>query len=273
MKIHETAFIISTYRSYYENISKDSFAKLWNNADTDKLIPEILNDVSKHEALMHSIRNRFFYEEMNNFFIKNKGGTLLNFGSGFSMYQFSFSNSVTTIEIDKKEIVEYKKEKIDLWMQEGLLPHRDTQYLSIDFNTSSTAQMTTAISDILSKKPIFILIEGVLFFLDRTITNTLFEVFDRIQNPADQLGVVTYLPEIEKTAVYKRLLNYFDSNNITNDSFKHQTIPHSYFQDMDNYRIKEKTDEFELAQVYAPNHNIKIEEELLNETLYVLEKI
>lgn len=272
MQIHETAFVVSTYRSFYEDVSKDTYAKLWNNSATDALIPDILKSVSEHEAILHSLRNRFFYERMNSFFKEKKGGTLINFGSGFSMYQFSFDDDVSTIEIDKKDIVDYKKEKVDHWIKDNKLPHRDIRYTAIDFNKNSVDTMVSSLQSILKKEPTFILIEGVVFFLDRQTTNKLFEVFKRLQKPGDLVGVVTYLPQVENTKVYKRLLHYFDSHNDTGDSFMHQTIPDEYFHKIDGYQVKESTDEFEMAKIHAPTHKIKDRTEILNETMYILEK-
>ncbi len=273
MQVHETAFVVSTYRSYHEDISKDIYARLWNNPATDALIPDILNRVSKHEAALHSLRNRFFYESLKSFFKDKNTGSLVNFGSGFSMYQFSLNNTIATIEIDKKDIVDYKKEKVDAWVKERKLPSRDIQYASIDFNHKTTDEMLTSLTPLIKKEPTFIIIEGVFFFLNRETTDKLFEVFKKLQKPGDIVGCVTYLPEVEKTEVYSRLLNYFDSNNDTNDSFSHQTIPHDYFLNINGYSLKEYTDEFELCKKYAPDQNISNKSEILNESLFLLERI
>ncbi len=273
MQIHETAFVVSTYRSHHEDISKDIYAKLWNNPATDAIIPDIFKRVSKYEAILHSLRNRFFYERMNTFFKKNEGGTLINFGAGFSMYQFSFGNYVNTIEIDKKDIIDYKKDKVDHWTKEGKLPTRDITYSAIDFTKNNANKIVESLKPLIQKEPIFILLEGVLFFLDKKTTKTLFEVFKMLQKPGDLLGVVTYLPEVENTTVYKRLLHYFDSNNDTHDSFCHQTIPEAYFHEIDKYQLIEKTDEFELSKKYAPTIKIGHKNQILNETIFLLEKI
>ncbi|WP_109299307.1 class I SAM-dependent methyltransferase [Aquimarina sp. AU474] len=273
MQVHETAFVVSTYRSYHENISKDIYARLWNNPATDALIPDILNSVSKHEAILHSLRNRFFHESLQSFFKENNKGCLINFGSGFSMYQFSLDNTLSTIEVDKKDIVDYKKEKVDLWTREGKLPSRDIQYASIDFNHKTTEEIVASLTPLIKKKPTFIIIEGVFFFLNRQTTNKLFEVFKELQKPGDKVGCVTYLPEVEKTDVYNRLLAYFDSNNDTNDSFSHQTIPHDYFLNINGYTLKEYTDEFDLCKKYVSDNKISNKSDILNESLFVLEKI
>jgi len=259
MQIHETAFIVSTYRSYHETISKDIYAKLWNNS-------------AIHESTLHSIRNRFFYEQIKTFFSKNNGGTLINFGAGFSMYQFMLDDNVVTIEIDKKEIVDFKKKKIDSWTREGKLPKRNIVYASIDFNKNQEEDIINRIKLLVPKKPTFILLEGVLFFLDRNTTDKLFRVFSGLQNHGDKVGSVSYLPEVENTEVYKRLLQYFDSNNDTNDSFSHQTIPHSYYTKINNYSLVDYADEYSLAKIYASESGITDKTQILNENLYILEK-
>ncbi|WP_299438127.1 class I SAM-dependent methyltransferase [uncultured Aquimarina sp.] len=272
MQIHETAFVVSTYRSQYEDVSKDIYAKLWNNSSTDSLIPEILENVSTYEAILHSLRNRFFYESMKSFFESNKGGTLINFGSGFSMYQFLMNDNVSTIEIDKKDIIDYKKEKIDQWIQEKKLPNRDILYISLDFNTLSEEEIVKSLKPHLKKEPIFILLEGVLFFLDQQTTKKLFKVFRNIQRSGDIVGSVSYLPEIEHTKVYRRLLHYFDSHNDTNDSFSHQTISNSYYQNIDGYTLKEHVDEYSLAKTYASEFGINDKNQILNENMYLLKR-
>ncbi|TPN84588.1 class I SAM-dependent methyltransferase [Aquimarina algicola] len=273
MQVHETAFIISTYRSYHEEISQDFYSKLWNNDATEALIPEILESVSQDEAVLHSLRNRFFYEQLSTFFKKNNGGTLINFGSGFSMYQFALDKNVTTIEIDKKDIITYKKEKVEYWTKLGKLPDRDIQYISIDFNTCSVEEVTNIIKPLVKKQPTFILLEGVLFFLNKETSLKLFRIFNTLQNKGDRIGSVSYLPEIENTEVYKRLLHYFDSNNDTNDSFNHQTIPNSFYGKIKEYTLKNHIDEFELAKIYAKEHSIISKDHILNENMYVLEKL
>ncbi|WP_405205514.1 class I SAM-dependent methyltransferase [Aquimarina sp. LLG6339-5] len=272
MQIHETAFIVSTYRSYHENISKDIYAKLWNNPKTEALIPSITNAISKEESILHSIRNRYFYERLKSFFNQNNGGTLINFGAGFSMYQFLLNDNVSTIEIDKEDIIEYKKSKIDLWTEEGKLPKRNVQYLSLDFNLDSEEKMIRSLKKIITKAPTFIVLEGVLFFLNKTITQKLFTVFKGLQKQGDLIGSVSYIPEIEKLEVYKRLLNYFDSHNDTNDAFAHQTIPNSYYENLDGYILKEHVDEYQLSKQYDPESQLASAKEILNEHMYLLER-
>lgn len=273
MQIHETAFIISTYRSYHEEVSLDIYAKLWNNPKTEALIPSILESISTKEPLMHSLRNRFFYEQMKTFFSKNKGGTLINFGAGFSMYQFLIDLNVSTIEIDKKDSINYKKEHVDRWIKEEKLPQRGIQYLAIDFNTTTEEQILSLLQPLIKKEPTFIVLEGVLFFLDQNTTDKLFSIFKGLQNAGDIVGSVSYLPELENTEVYKRLLDYFDNHNDTNESFYHQTIAHAYYKNLKGYTLQEYTDDYQLSKIYADKSSITDKTKILNESMYLLRRV
>lgn len=272
MQIHETAFVVSTYRSIHEEISKDPYAKLWNNPATDALIPEMLKNISKHEAILHSLRNRFFYERLNRFFKIHLDGTLVNFGAGFSMYQFHLPKSSLTIEIDKKDIIVHKKEKVNQWINNNSLPKRNINYVSIDFNTNSEQEIITILKPLIGNKPSFILLEGVLFFLNKKVTHKLFNIFNRIQQPGDLIGSVSYLPTVENTEVYQKLLHYFDSNNDAKNSFNHQTIPHSFYNNINGYDLIEHTDGYELSKLYASQSGILSKTEILNESIYLLKK-
>ena len=272
MQIHETAFIISTYRSMHPEVSKDLYAHLWNNSKTDSLLPEILDLISEHEPLLHSLRNRFFLEEMTAFFERYPNATLLNFGAGFSMYQFVLPETVLTIEIDKEDIVNYKKEKVTAWMKDGTLPKRKINYLSMDFNTIAVNKIVHELTKSLTDAPTFILLEGVLFFLNSKTTNELFQLFGAIQKSGDLLGSVSYDPQVQTTDVYQKLLAYFDKNNDTNDTFAHQTLPVSFYQNLKEYTLLKKTDEFEAARVYAVNYTLPKKTEVLNESFYILKK-
>ncbi|RZT00123.1 class I SAM-dependent methyltransferase [Aquimarina brevivitae] len=272
MQIHETAFIVSHYRAQFENISKDPYAKLWHNPKTAALLPDILDNVSPHEAIMHCVRNRFFFEQLHDFFKKHTKGTLINFGSGFSMYQYMLPDHVLTIEIDKESILQFKERKIVEWTQKNKLPQRTTKYISLDFNLQPQEEIVSKISSLLDNQPNFILLEGVLFFLSPATRDKIFAVFKALQKSGDLIGSVSYLPEVENTAVYQRLLDYFNANNDLNDSFMHQTTPLSFYENLKDYTILQQSSELETLATFAPTHDAPEPSECLNESLYILRK-
>ena len=130
IQIHETAFVTSTFRSLNEDLSKDVYAKLWDNSRTDVLVEKYLDQVCSEEVSAHCLRNRFFLEEIE--WLQPE--VLINFGSGFSMYPFLLSDDIIHIEIDKEEVVSYKEEKIKAFQKEGKLPERNIHFIGVDFS-------------------------------------------------------------------------------------------------------------------------------------------
>ena len=122
IKIHETAFVTSTFRAFDENLSKDNFAKLWQNSTTENWIKEYLEQVSSEEIFTHCLRNRYFLDIVKDL-IQNQGiQAVINFGSGFSMYPFLLNENIVHIEIDKPDIVNYKKNQIEEWQEKKIIP-------------------------------------------------------------------------------------------------------------------------------------------------------
>ena len=112
IEIHETAFMTSTFRSMDESLSQDNFARFWQNAKTGKWVDKYLDQVSSEETYTHCLRNRYFLEVIRNLVQRQEIQVLINFGSGFSMYPFLLNEILIHIEIDKPEIVDFKRDKI-----------------------------------------------------------------------------------------------------------------------------------------------------------------
>ena len=181
IKIHETAFVTSTFRAFDENLSQDYFAKLWQNSTTENWIKEYLDQVSSEETFTHCLRNRYFLDTIKDLIQNQQIEVVINFGSGFSMYPFLLNEKIVHIEIDKPEIINYKKAKIKEWQEKNVLPERNIHFIGVDFSKNYKQGLFSKIQSIKGNKSTFILIEGVLFFLTREETNDLFNFFDTIQ--------------------------------------------------------------------------------------------
>lgn len=273
MEIHETAFVVSTFRANDAALSKDQYAHLWVNEATNQLIPAFTQSVSEHDPMLHCLRNRYFQDRMDAFFAKHPNGTFINFGAGFSMYPFMLPASVLSIEIDFAHTLAHKQKSLNKWTKEGQLPSRNIHFLSADFNIESAEYLVAKVKPFIQGQATFILLEGVTFFLDMPTNHKLMNVFAALQQAGDQLGVVSYLPELETAPVYRRLLDYFDANNATNDAFAHQTIPNEFYENLAGYQLIEHQDEWNMAQQFASERVDFKKEDILNENMYLLEKI
>ena len=272
IEIHETAFVTSAFRSIDENLSQDYFARLWNNTKTWKWLQDYLQNVSSEETFTHCLRNRYFLDKIKDNTTENGIEVLINFGAGFSMYPFLLDENIINIEIDKPEVIEFKKLKISEWQKANLLPIRNIHFMGVDFSTDYGKHLLTTVNQIKGNKKCFILIEGVLFFLDREETNKLFQFFNLIQEKGDLIGSASFQDELKQTLAFKRLLNFFGQKVSKIKANDYQTIQDEYYQNIPEYTLIDHQDYFSLSNNYG--HKTILDKDLiLNENFYLLQKV
>lgn len=271
IEIHETAFVTSTFRSMNENLSQDFFSKLWRNEKTEIWIKEYLKEVSSEETFTHCLRNRYFLDKIREVIKTNNIEVVINFGCGLSMYPFLLDEKLINIEIDKPEIIEYKKSKVDMWQTAGALPKRNIHFIGVDFSKDYKQKLLTKINSLKNNKPCFILIEGVLFFLNKEETNKLFDFFNLIQNQGDLIGSASFQESLKETLAFKKLLIFFGGNVSKTSESDYQTIQDEYYRKRKEYKLIDHQDYFSLSKKYG--HKIELKKNLiLNENFYLLEK-
>ena len=272
IKIHETAFVIATFRASNEALSKDKYSIYWKNPKTDKWIENFLDKVSKDEPFTHCLRNRYFYETIKRLIDANEIEVLVNFGCGFSMYPYLFKKDLIHVEIDQKDIIHHKKNEVERLVKEGKLPERKIHYIAKDFNLEKE-ELETELKSIIGNKRSFVLLEGVIFFLSKTITNELIELIGNVQTSDSYLGAVSYLDSIEDTDCFKRLINFFSEEIMVDGKFEYLTLPTSYYESLTSYALIEQEDYVSLSKQYSPNNKIQNGDLVLNEQLYLLKRM
>jgi hypothetical protein len=116
-----------------------------------------------------------------------------------------------------------------------------------------------------------ILLEGVLFFLAAEDTYRLFDLFNSLQKKGDYVGSVSFTPHLEKEEVFGKLINFVESNLQKNHQFQYQTVPDTFYQNLDGYELLEHQDTLSLSQKYRPE-KVLPKSEVLNEHMYLLMK-
>ncbi|WP_341199586.1 class I SAM-dependent methyltransferase [Croceibacter atlanticus] len=271
IQIHETAFFTSSFRAFNEALSGDKYAKLWLNPKTDAWIQEYLTEVSSEETYTHCLRNRFFLETIKDLAASKQIEVLINFGSGFSMYPFLLNESLIHIEIDKPEIVNYKASKIEEWQNEKKLPKRDLHFVGVDFSEDYKTKLLEQIQQIKGDKPCFILIEGVLFFLDKAETDGLFSFFNLIQTDGDYVGSASFQDDLKSSTAFKKLLRFLNKKVSKTSESDYLTLQDSYYKSLPDYNLIDHQDYFSLSKTYNNTINLK-PDLILNEHFYVLKK-
>ena len=271
INIHETAFVTAAFRAGDQSLSKDPYAHLWANELTNLHAESYSNAVSSYEAVAHCLRNRYFYDSLSMLIKREQIDLLMNFGCGFSMYPFLLDSSLLYLEIDTNDVVSYKEEKTKFWQQEGVLPERDIRYIPADFNAPSLEELYEKLLPLCKGRRSFILIEGVLFFLAREDTKRLFELFNRLQYKGEYIGSVSFRPSLEDKPVFRKLVDFVEANLEKNQQFTYQTIPDSYYNKIEGYKLIDHQDTLMLSSHYIPDTTLP-SAKVLNEHMYLLQK-
>ncbi|MGB5819251.1 MAG: class I SAM-dependent methyltransferase [Saonia sp.] len=269
--IHETAFVTCAFRAWDDSLSQDVYAKLWPQKKTEEHAKRYAQAVSEHEPFAHSIRNRYFYQKIDQLHRSGKVALLINFGCGFSMYPFLMDENLVHIEIDQPDVIGYKKKKILEWQSSGKLPRREIHHIASDFNDKNFGELLASISSIKKGRPSFILIEGVLFFIGMDDTERLFELFNTLQGQGEFIGSVSFTKSLEETEAFRRLISFVEGNLEKNQKFHYQTVPHEFYKELHDYELIDHQDTLSLAGTYAPQHLLN-PNDVLNEHMYLLKK-
>lgn len=272
MKTEESGFMTCMLRSYNETLSKDIYAKLWKTKNRDALTKQYLNAISLEETNAHCLRNRYFLETIKTLVKKNKIEVLINFGSGFSMYPFLMEQAIINIEIDKPEIVNFKKFQVKQWQKEKKLPKREIHFIGVDFSDDYEQELKPKLLSIINNKSALILIEGVLFFLKTEECNKLFNFFRSIQSTYDFIGSVSFNDSVKETIAFQKLLDFMNNKGLGVSASDCLSLEDHFYEKLKAYKLIDKQDYYSLSKKY--NNTIKLSEEFtLNEVFYLLQKI
>lgn len=269
--IHETAFVTSHFRAGNEPVSRDPYAHLWPGPMTIDHAEKYVNSVSQYEPIAHCLRNRFFLEALERLNRDEGINTLLNFGCGFSMYPYLLPDTMEFYEVDKSEVLGYKEARIKAWQEAGKLPLRTVNYLAFDFIRDDYAEIMHWLSPKIGGDKSIILLEGVLFFLNRKICDKLFNLFEKLQVPGSYTGSVSFRTSLVNSSVFKRLIDYVNQGLSTEGEFEFFTVDDAYYQNLKGYEVDLHKDSHSLAREYIPHVRWE-KEKVLNEQMYLLKR-
>jgi O-methyltransferase involved in polyketide biosynthesis len=272
IKVHDTAFIIAHYRSQFELLSKDPYAKLWLRPSLKKFAGSFAEHVSYHDEMLHCMRNRHFHDALQEISQQSDDFLFINIGAGFSMYPYTLPEKATTIEIDLPEIIAYKDLHTKKFTTQNKLPKRAVIHKTVDITDIEQLKNFKSVLKKYSEKKKVILIEGVFFFLKKDEIKNLLSFCKSIQKEGDILFCVSFDEEILKTLVFKRLTSYF-SLHLKSKGNPYTVLPHSFYETLNGYKLIDKNSTLSLGKkLNAIDESLK-EEDVLNEYLYTLERL
>ncbi len=272
IEVHDTAFMVAYYRAQHEQLSKDSFAKLWLRPTVKKWALSFFENVSYEDEILHCMRNRYFHDQLHEIASKNEEVLFINMGAGFSMYPYELPKNIITIEIDLPTIYAYKKQKIDTFMAEQKLPERNVLHIAGDITDPENKKQLEGFVNGFGAKKTVILIEGVFFFLTRSQIDYIMKMCRDVLKKDDLLFCVSYDDEITKTPVFKKLTTYF-SEFLKSEGNPFTVLPHSYYNSASGFNLKDRFSSLELAKKLKCIDPLIAENEVLNEYFYMLQKV
>jgi O-methyltransferase involved in polyketide biosynthesis len=219
MTLSDTAYSCCIFRSNYEDISKDIYAKQWIPADRSSeahAYTDIwLSDVSKNEDIAVSMRGRYFLEQLERTIKKDNIQSFLNIGAGFTSYSLLLEGKINTYEIDLEELISVKKEQLkDIAKHNNLkrLPHL------ISANVENIDDFKNALSQI-SKRPTVFLMEGLSYYLNEKSFVSIMETMNHFMQPGERFMMDYWSQDYLHDRVFLKQANFFGNQLAIKDQY------------------------------------------------------
>ena len=258
----------------FANISLDRYAHLWVDDEVEALHAEILTQVSSCEDLAHALRNRFFLESARRFFDRYPNGVLVNLAAGLSHHPLLLDESVTCIEVERSAVIELKREAFARWVKSGEIPAREIEWVGCDLNDPvAISKLAADFHRRFNGRPTYLLMEGLLFFLEHAAIDAIFREFACRLATGSQIGSVSYESWVTKTRPYRRLIEFFDRTLHERDA-AYSIIEDDFYTALPGLQLIEKSDARQIVEedpsLLGPVSDI---DDMLIESLYVLERV
>jgi O-methyltransferase involved in polyketide biosynthesis len=246
-----TAFVVNHSRALQVDISRDIYASLWVTAETKRLWKELATQVYPYDNVSSSLRNRFYLERLTQFVQEQEHPVFINLGAGFSSYPFLLERDCPCAEIDLKQIVDYKRERIELWQREAVLPQRTIEFLAADVTSDvDQERVNQALGRWCQNHTSFVLMEGLTYYLSRPVLQRLFDSFRRYQTPDSVLAFEYWTLDAGAYPVFVRLTEHV-ARNFGRSRPDYTLLDASFISSIVGYELRESTDVAEQEIAYS----------------------
>lgn len=270
--ISESAFLVNESRARRVELSRDVYAKLWTSDYTKDLWNEFTSKVYPYDDIELSLRNRFFLERLDSYIDSTNNPIFVNIASGFTSYPFLVRNTCKCVEVDFKHVIDFKREKIEMWKQMGKLPRRSIRFFPADIcNKKDVEHLRGFLKSLLKKESSFILLEGITYYLDMSALTYLFDMLSDVQNPCSVLTFDFWKTENAIHPVFKRFSKYFTERFGFKET-KYNFFDVDFICSINGYELVEVRNIQELENLYSSTTLLKDYENILPENYAVLQK-
>jgi O-methyltransferase involved in polyketide biosynthesis len=268
--ITDSAFLVNESRSRRVDISKDIYAHLWINESTNKLWNDFYSEVYPFDDIQLSLRNRFFLEQLKSFINKSSNPVFVNIGAGFTSYPFLVSKDCKFIEVDLPNVINYKQSKIKEFIENGDLPNRDITFLSADIcNKIDLMNLKETLIHLPDCNSLFVLLEGITYFLNRQRLNQLFNMASELQTSNSIVAFDFWKPDDADHPVLNKLIKFF-SDRFGFDNKQYNLMDLDFIQNLKGYNLIDLTDIQELEKRYTKDNFLSEYNKIIPEYYIIL---
>lgn len=269
--ISETAFLVNWARANDPILSKDPWAYLWVTEKSKVFGEGFKKRVSRWEEWLVCLRNRYFTDRLEEFEAKHSSFTFLNIAAGFTSYPWNLNSRNRVIEIDYPHVIRFREEKLAGFESENKIPKRPIQFVPMNLNGKG------AIDDIQriiksQKQPLFVLLEGILYYLKRQTVDQLFEMLGNTLPPCSRVGTISWPHKIKNQDAMQKMKQYFEEE-LGFPAKEYVWLDDEWFETISGLKMIDRTDYPQLDQQYChPPHNFS-REHIIDESFHLLERV
>lgn len=269
-----TAFVVNVSRSGKVMLSKDIYAKLWTTEEAVSLYNELRKSVYEYDDLFISLRHRFFLEKQKEFIKTHNRPAIINIGSGFTNYPYLLEGSFEYVEIDLENIINYKKEAIERFMKQDLLPFRDIYYYPIDLNNVIDREyMRSKLNGaIASTNRSMVIMEGLTFFLDEKVLDFIFQLLGSTMKKGSEIIFDFWEPDALTYPVLQKLKTYL-KERFGYEQKEYFLFDKNYIESKKDFVISEIKKISDVEKIYAGTNIFEKKENVIPANLCTLVKL
>lgn len=263
-----TAFLTACSRAKFPELSRDSFAHHWCSNSAWEKHAEYISKSPKWEAELICLRNRFFLEDSQRYF-GGSGGVVWLLGSGFTSLAYLLSESIETVEIDSKQVIDHKKKTAKSLVERGLLPRRRVHYFAQDLNSTMPLPESWLPNSLLTLPSYFIL-EGLVYYLHRESLKNIFEWMSNFPSERLRVGLTFWKPDMAKNQFLINYQKFLESSGMS--SQLNFYMPKEMREWGRFSKVVEDCEYLDLAVKFGMNPRFTSNSEVFGENFVVFEK-
>lgn len=216
------------------------------------------------------MRHRFFQKRLEAFAASGPA-VLVNLGAGFTSYPFLLESALATIEVDLPGVVETKSARMRELREAGVLESRCVTQVAADLNDASDRnRLVSLLHSELAGARSFVLMEGISYYLEPAVLESLFAAMARCQTPGSVLALDYWPAALDRHPVLIRLRSFF-SKKFGFDSSRYNLFDLDRITAVPGYRLREASHAAEQERVFASTNIMQDTGTILWEQYAVLE--